>query len=98
MYARVTAVQGSPDRAEEGIQQFRDEVLPVVKAAGGCKGALLLVDRQSGKGLGISLWEDKEAMDASEDAVKGPRQATTQAMGQTGTPTVEGYEVAVYEV
>jgi quinol monooxygenase YgiN len=98
VYARVTTVQGSPGKEEEGIQQFRDEVLPVVKAAGGCKGALLLVDRHSGKGLGISLWEDKEAMDASEDAVKGPRQAATQAMGETGTPTVDRYEVAVYEV
>jgi heme-degrading monooxygenase HmoA len=98
VYARVTTVQGSPDKAEEGVRQFREDTLPIVKGAAGFKGALLLIDRQSGKGQAISLWEDKNAMDASEDAVAGVRQSATQAMGQSGAPTVDRYEVAIYEV
>jgi hypothetical protein len=98
VYARVTSIQGSPDKADAGVQSFRDEALPVVKNAAGFKGALLLVDRESGKGQAITLWEDQDAMAASEEAVKSARQSATQAMGQSGTPTVDRYEVAVYEV
>jgi hypothetical protein len=98
MYARVTTIQGSPEKSDEGVRQFRDDALPTVKGLAGFKGALLLVDRESGKGHAITLWEDKSAMDSSEEAVKEARRTATQAMGQSGTPTVERYEVALYEV
>ena len=98
MYARITTIQGSPEKGEEGIRQFREEVIPVVRNAAGFKGAMLLVDRESGKGQAISLWEDKSAMDASEAAVTSVRQSATEVMGQSGPPTVERYEVAIYEV
>lgn len=98
MHARVTRVTGSADRTDEGIQSFRDKVLPVVQQAAGFRGTLLLVDRQSGKGIGISLWESEEDMRASEEAVAPTRQQTTEALGATGEPEVERYEVAVLEM
>ncbi len=96
MYARVTTVHGDPARADEAIEAFRDRALPLVREATGFKASLLLVDRTSGHGLGISLWESEEAMQASEAAVSAVRDATTAAMGGDA-PTVERYEVAVYE-
>ncbi len=98
MHARVTRVTGSADRTDQGIQSFRDNVLPAVQQAAGFRGALLLVDRQSGKGIGVSLWESEDDMRASEEAGAPTRQQTTEALGATGQPEVERYEVAVLEM
>ena len=57
MYARVTVVQGSPDKIEQGIESFNGEVLPAVKGVDGYRGGFLLADRETGKGIGITLWE-----------------------------------------
>jgi heme-degrading monooxygenase HmoA len=97
MYARVSTVHGSPENVDEGIQQFRDGALPVVQQAQGFKGALLLVDRHSGNGLGISLWDTEENMNATEEAVRGVREEATRAMGGDA-PTVDRYEVPIFEL
>ena len=59
MYARVTVVQGSPDKIAQGIDTFNSEVLPAVKGVAGYKAAFLLADRKTGKGIGITLWRAK---------------------------------------
>ncbi len=97
MHARVTTIEGSPDRADAGIDSFRSSALSVVRGLDGFKGALLLVDRNSGKGLAATLWESEAAMRASEEAVTGVRQEASQAMGAS-QPSVDRYEVAILEM
>lgn len=97
MYARVTVVQGSPDKIEDGIGSFKSQVLPVVKSVDGYKAAFLLVDRSTGNGLGISLWETEDARRQAGEAVTEARAATIQAMGGT-VPPVDEYEVAVADL
>jgi hypothetical protein len=92
MYARVTAVQGDPDKAESGIDAFNSEVLPAIKGIDGYKGAMLLIDRNSGKGYGISLWESEDARRRGGEAVAEARETTIQAMGGS-VPPVEELEV-----
>ena len=53
---------------EEGLQLWYDNVLPVTKAREGFKGALSLVDRDSGKALSITFWEGESSMLASTEA------------------------------
>ena len=96
MFARVTTVMGSPERGEEEITDFRENVVPFVRAEGG-KGAILLVDRETGKGIGITLWESAEAMQASEERANQLRANVAGAMAPTAPPAVERYEVAVFE-
>jgi heme-degrading monooxygenase HmoA len=95
MYARVTTLSGSPDNADAGTANFRDNVVPYAKSEG--RGAILLLDRQSGKAIAITLWEDEEAMRASEERANALRADAAQQMGAE-QPTVERYEVAVFEV
>ena len=95
MHARVTTLSGSPDNAEAGIANFRDNVVPYAKSDG--KGAILLIDRDSGKAVAVTLWEDEEAMRASEESANALRAEAAQQMGAQ-QPTVERYEVAVFEV
>ena len=95
MHARVTTLSGSPDNADAGIANFRDNVVPYAKSDG--KGAILLIDRDSGKAVAVTLWEDEEAMRASEESANALRADAAQQMGAQ-QPTVERYEVAVFEV
>jgi heme-degrading monooxygenase HmoA len=96
MYARVTSLAGSPDDAEAGIEDFRQNVVPFAREQG--KGSILLVDRETGKALAITLWADEQALRASEERANTLRADAAEEMGATEKPSVERYEVAVFEV
>jgi len=97
MYARVTVVQGSPDKIDAGIASFNDQVLPTVKDIDGYRAAFLLADRSSGKGIGITLWDSEDARTKGGEAVEQARTATIQTMGGT-VPPVEEYEVVASDL
>jgi heme-degrading monooxygenase HmoA len=97
VYARVTVVQGSPDKIEQGIESFKSQVLPAVKSVPGYKAAFLLGDRKTGKGMGITLWESEDARRKGGEAVDAARKATIQAMGGS-VPPVEEFEVFVADL
>jgi hypothetical protein len=96
MYARVTTISGSPTEADAGIENFRANVVPFARDQG--KGAILLVDRQSGDAIAITLWQDEEAMRASEESANSLRAQAADEMGAAQAPTIGRYEVAVFEV
>jgi hypothetical protein len=52
----------------EGLKLWYDNVLPVTKARDGFKGALSLVDYESGKALSITFWEGSDELIASTEA------------------------------
>jgi hypothetical protein len=96
MHARVTTISGAPGDVDSGIANFEANVLPFTQDEGG-EGAILLVDRQSGKAIAITLWEDERALSASESAANALRADAASQMGASETPTVERYEVAIFE-
>lgn len=96
MHARVSTLTGSPDQAETGITDFRENIAPWVKENGG-SGGILLMDRETGKAVAITLWSDEEAMRRSEEAANEHRRRVSDEM-QAQSPTVERYEVAVFDV
>ena len=96
MHARVTTLHGTPTDLEAGVDTFRSNVVPFTKEQGG--GAILLVDRESGETLSITLWPDEQAMQASEDSANSLRAQAADEMGVTDEPTIGRYEVAVFEV
>ena len=96
MHARVTTLSGSAENVDVGIENFRTGVVPFIHEGGG-RGAILLVDRDNGDAIGITLWEDEEAMRASEESANALRANVADQMG-AAAPTVSRYEVAVFEV
>ena len=97
MHARVTTLEGPPDKLDEATRYVREQVLPQSKQLDGFRGFVALGDPHSGKLLGVSLWESEEAMRSSEAAADRMRGASAQASGaQIGG--VERYEVRVFEV
>ncbi len=94
MFARVSTFTGTSDQVDEAVRQVREDTLPRLEQLDGYRGAYLLVDRESGKSLAVTLWESEEAMSASEEAANTLRSEVADAFG-TQMVGVERYEVAV---
>ncbi len=92
MYARVATFQGDPANADDAISRVRGEVESGTPPPG-LEGAkmLMLVDRASGKGIGITLFESEEAMRRGDEALN----AINPGAGGQRT-SVEFYEVPVH--
>ena len=88
MFARVSTYSGAPDRVDESIREGREQIVPAVRQIRGCKGLLYLVDRSTGKAMSVTLWENEEAMRASEEAANQIRGESVQ---------VDRFEVAIDE-
>ena len=58
---------------------------------------IALGDRQSGKLIGVALWEDEEALRATKEAASRIRDGVGDATGGT-VADVEEHEVTVFEV
>jgi heme-degrading monooxygenase HmoA len=97
MHARVSHVSGTAENADQGIESFRSIILPDLRSQDGNRGAILLIDRASGNGIAITLWEDEGAMQASEEWANEARRNASEQMGGGGQARVERYEVAVFE-
>ena len=96
MHARVTTISGAPDDVDNGIDNFRTNVVPFAGEKG--KGAILLVDRDNGEAIAITLWEDEQSLHASEEEANKLRSDAAGEMGASQAPNVGRYEVAVFEV
>jgi heme-degrading monooxygenase HmoA len=93
MFARVTAIEGSPKRIDESIRLFKETVVPGASKIKGFKGSYFLVDRKSGKQMGVALWETEDDLNASAVAANRLRAPFVQTPTQPAK--VEIYEVAV---
>lgn len=96
MYARVNTFRGSPDRIEEGIRIYRENVIPWLADTTGFRGWLALVDRPSEKAVGITFWATEQAARESEAAVGALRDEVAEAVGAL-MESHDLYEVAVVE-
>ena len=97
MHARLTTIEGLPDRMDDATRHVQEQTLPELRKMDGFKGFVTLADRQSGKVVGVAFWESEEALRATEEAVSGIRSGAADATGGS-VAGVEQYEVHVFEV
>ena len=97
MHARMTTLEGSPGKMDEGVRDIREDVLPQLQQQDGFKGFLALGDRHSGKLVGITFWESEQAMQASEEVGDRMRSETAEDTGEA-IEDVERYEVGLFEM
>jgi heme-degrading monooxygenase HmoA len=96
MHARMTRYEGGTPENIEANLETKKGVLPTeFGQTEGMRGAVFLADRQSGTIVVISLWDDEEAMRASEDEATRVRE---EATGPGETASVERYEVPLLRV
>jgi heme-degrading monooxygenase HmoA len=96
MHARLTTIEGVPDKMDDATRHVREQTLSQLREMDGFKGFVALADSQSGKLLGLTFWEDEEALRATEGAASSVRSGAAEAAGGT-VAGVEQYEVVVYE-
>ena len=97
MFARMSILEGSPDQIDEGLRHVKEQVLPFMQQQDGFKGFIALSDRQTGKVIGVSLWESEQAMRTSEEAGDRARGDSAEVVSASGVD-VERYEVGLFEV
>jgi hypothetical protein len=90
VYARVATFESDPSKVDDAIAMVRAEVNGAVPP--GLEGAkmLMLVDRSSGKGVGITLFESEEAMRRGDQALNSMNPGPTERR-----VSVEFFEVPV---
>ena len=96
MLARVTSGEALPERLDKMSHEIREHVLPALKKQDGFAGALLLVERGSGKVLAMTLWESEQGMNATSPAVHWLHVFSAEA-GSGMVRGEETYEVAFSE-
>jgi hypothetical protein len=96
MYARVTTIQGSPDRMDDAARHVQEQTLPQLRQMGGFEGFVAFGDRRSGKLMGVAFWESEEALQATEQEVSGVRSGAAETAGGA-VAGVEEYEVFAFE-
>ncbi|MGY1640821.1 antibiotic biosynthesis monooxygenase [Geodermatophilus sp. SYSU D00703] len=96
MYARSTILMVFPASMDEAIAYMGDEVWPAMRDMDGCIGLSMMCDRESGKYIATSAWEDRQAMQASDQHVHPMREAMVERFGAgVGEPEVREWEIAV---
>ena len=91
MYARVATFESDPARIDDAIDMVRSSV-ESDETPEGLEGAkmLMLIDRETGKGLGVTLFDSEEAMRRGDEALN----AMSPGASERRT-SVEFYEVPV---
>ena len=94
MYARVATFESNPAQVDDAIEVVRSEV-ESGETPEGLEGAkmLMLIDRQSGKGLGVTLFESEEAMRRGDEVLNAMNPGASERR-----TSVEFYEVPVQTV
>jgi len=94
MHARVATFQGDPANIDQMIERVRGEV-ESGNVPSGLEGAkmMMLVDRGTGKGLGVTLFDSEDAMRRGDEALNA-----MDPGGATSRTAVEFFEVPVQTV
>ncbi len=93
MHARVITSQFQPGKAEDAVNLWRDKIAPSLKQRKGFRGAYLMGDRNTGRGVTVTLWETEA--DATAQDTSGEYQQAVALFAQlfAAPPTREQYEV-----
>lgn len=96
MFARASMFKGGFERLQEGVELFRDRVVPEVEKQPGFAGAFLLADPDADTAYAVTLWEDEEALRASDELGKRLAEAAAEQLGLQ--VTIRYPEVPVFTV
>ncbi|MEU0271479.1 antibiotic biosynthesis monooxygenase [Streptomyces sp. NPDC006307] len=93
MFVRTTYATGDPAKLDEAVRKMTTEGTQALEREPGFRGAGLFVDREVGKLLTGTWWEDEEALRASAERMGELR--TRMLSPFATTLTVDNWEAAV---
>lgn len=92
MFARVSVIQGSPDRYDDAIKVINERAVPGAKQLRGLVTAYWALDRSTGKGVTFSVYDSEESLNASEEIVRQLRDTSVAEAGAQ-VVSVETFEI-----
>jgi heme-degrading monooxygenase HmoA len=95
MHAQVTTIETSPARLDDAVRFFREQVLPQLQQMDGFEEFIALSDRQSGKLVGVTLWENEELMQSLEKVLSRARGGISHPLGGA-IVGVDTYAVSIF--
>jgi heme-degrading monooxygenase HmoA len=98
MFARVATIEAKPNKVDDSIRYFRENVIATAKKFQGFKEAYLMVDRKTGKTMSVVLWETEKDLKASAAKADEIMAERLRVAGISKKQNYEIYEVAVAEV
>lgn len=81
MVARTSSWSGSPEVMEAWAEHAATKVVPFVSGLPGNTGCVILIDREAGRGLTLTLWDSEEAARESDRNAEQSRASTVAATG-----------------
>jgi hypothetical protein len=99
MHARIAAFKGEPAMADRAIEAIRGQVEAQWESPPegleSVKELLVLVDREGGNGLGITLYETEEDLRRGDEALNAMSPSDPEAAGRRTDVTI--YEVVLHK-
>jgi hypothetical protein len=96
MWAQVVQGGATPEQRDEMNRIVQEQLIPALKKEPGFAGALNLLDRESGNGMMLTLWETREQAAAPPSALSEDfRKALSGIMAIS---TGQRAPIAVWEV
>jgi len=95
MYAQVTTIETSPARLDDAVRFFREQVVPQLQQMDGFEEFIALSDRQSGKLVGVTLWENEDLMQSLEKVLSRARGGISHPLGGA-LVGVDTYAVSIF--
>jgi len=93
MHARTGTLEVDPSKIDDAIRQLESEQIPRYREQDGYKGFTVLADRGSGKVMGISFWENEDALRASDELGDAARSQVAETGQAKAEPVAERWEV-----
>jgi heme-degrading monooxygenase HmoA len=97
VFIRVTTVETDPAKADEGIANYKQKIVPAIRAQAGARTALLFVNRKTGRTFSGSVWDTEQDLQKSEPAIAALRDEAIKKVGGKSAK-VEAFEVYVTEI
>ncbi len=97
MYARIARLKGNPSKIDDLIADISKQGPNPPPGLEEMKGVYVLVNRDNGNIVTITLWEEKQAMDKST-AAGHKAWGRFKQLADTGEPEVETYEVGFKKI
>lgn len=95
MFARVVNVKVKKDSIEEAIELYRQNIVPKAESMEGFEGIYLLVDRETGSGMSISVWSAEKGAEADRQGAMFGEEIEKFGDLVKASPVQEVFEIAI---
>ena len=93
MYARMTTFHLEVKKMEEATEIFENSIIPAARMQDGFKNAFFLTNRNAGKFVSVTIWEDIEYALANQRTGYFQEQLDKLEQFEVVKPDVEGFQV-----